>query len=167
VADGYFDQVMVNRQRLLWAVATRRQLERWEPLVASTVRVDPVVPECVTVWCAEMEHHYTLIAARNLIRAIELPPPMAVAVDETLRAELIEGRDLHEHWVENMPIFNVTPRRGQPKYPSGKAFAKRHPEHGAVLVARLEQQDRRSPDAERPRSGVARATRCRRSRGPQ
>jgi hypothetical protein len=113
VADDYFDETMVNRQRLLWAVATRRQLERWEPLVASVVRPDPLVPECVTVWSAEMEHHFALIAARNLIRAMELPPPMAVQVDDTLRAELIEGRDLHEHWVENMPIFNLTPRRSR------------------------------------------------------
>lgn len=37
LADEYFDQTMLNRQRLLWAVATRRQLERWEPLVAGAV----------------------------------------------------------------------------------------------------------------------------------
>ena len=97
MADNYFDQTMVNRQRLLWAVATRRQLERWEPLVASVVRVDSLVPDCVTVWSAATEHHFALIAARNLIRAAELPQPMAVSVDDTLRAELIEGRDLHEH----------------------------------------------------------------------
>lgn len=130
MADDYFDKTMVNRQRLLWSVATRRQLERWEPLVASVVRVSPLVPDCVTVWSAEMEHHFALIAARNLIRAVELPQPMAVPVDDTLRAELIEGRDLHEHWVENMPIFNVTPRPDQPKRRSGKDFAMRNPEHG-------------------------------------
>jgi hypothetical protein len=131
VAEDYFDQWMVSRQRLLWAVATRRQLERWEPLVASVVRPDSIVPDAMTVLSAEIEHHFALVAARHLIRAMEeLPPPMVVPVDDTLRAELIEGRDLHEHWVENMPIFNVTPRAAQPKYPSGKAFAQRHPEHG-------------------------------------
>jgi hypothetical protein len=40
---------------------------------------------------------------------------------------LIEGRDLQEHWTENMPVFNVTPRPAQPKYPTGKAFADRNP----------------------------------------
>jgi hypothetical protein len=133
VADDYFDGTMLNRQRLFWVVATRRQLERWEPLVASVVRLtslDSLVPDCVTVWSAEMEHHFALIAARNLIRAVELRPPMRVSVDETLRAELIEGRDLHEHWVENMPIFNVTPRPDHPKRRSGKDFANRNPDRG-------------------------------------
>jgi hypothetical protein len=35
---AYFDRRMVNRERLIWTVATRRQLERWEPLVAESVR---------------------------------------------------------------------------------------------------------------------------------
>jgi hypothetical protein len=30
---------MLNRQRLLWAFATRRQLERWEPLPLSLLVV--------------------------------------------------------------------------------------------------------------------------------
>jgi hypothetical protein len=132
VAD-YFDKRMVNRQRLFWVAATRRQLERWEPLVASVIRlnsIDSLVPDCVTVWMGQMEHHFALISARNLIRAVELQPPMTVSVDPLLRAELIEGRDLHEHWVENMPIFNMTPRPAQPKYRSGKDFARRHPDKG-------------------------------------
>jgi hypothetical protein len=126
----YFDATMVNRQRLLWAVATRRQLERWEPLVASVLRVDPVVPDGGTVWAAAIEHHFALVAARNLFRALDLDPPMKVAVDPTLRAELIEGRDLNEHWPENMPIFNVTPRTAQPQYRTGKDFAARNPDRG-------------------------------------
>lgn len=130
MADGYFDQTMVNRQRLFWAVSTRRQLERWEPLVASVVRVQPLIPDCVTVWSAETEHHFLLIAARNLFKALDLDPPMKVSVDPTLRSELIEGRDLHEHWVENMPVFNVTPRDAQPQYPTGQSFAARNPDHG-------------------------------------
>jgi hypothetical protein len=35
MTTDYFNEGMVNRQRLLWAIATRRQLERWEPLVAA------------------------------------------------------------------------------------------------------------------------------------
>jgi hypothetical protein len=130
VAEDYFDATMLNRQRLLWAVATRRQLERWEPLVASTVRPQPIVPECVTVWSAAIDHHFLLVAARNLFRALALDPPMNVSVDQTLRSELVESRDLHEHWPENMPIFNVTPRTAQPTHRTGKSFAARNPEHG-------------------------------------
>ena len=128
MADDYFGETMVNRQRLLWVVATRRQLERWEPLVASVVRPDPLVPDCVTVWTAEIEHHFLLVAAGHLFQALDLDPPMRVPVDPTLRAELIEGRNLHEHWRENMPIFNVTPRPAQPKHKTGKSFAARNPD---------------------------------------
>jgi hypothetical protein len=126
----YFDSTMLHRQRLLWAVATRQQLERWEPLVASVIRVDPLVPDSVTVWAAAIEHHFALVAARNLFRALDLDPPTQVAIDPTLRAELIEGRDLHEHWPENMPIFNVKPRTAQPQYRSGRDFAARNPDEG-------------------------------------
>ena len=123
---------MVNRQRLLWTVATRRQLERWEPYVAAAVlrgmsrkRLEPA-----DIWSAQIEHHFTLVAARNLLRALELEPPSRVSVDATMRAELIEGRDLHEHWVENLPIFNVSPRKAEPRYRSGQDFADRHPDRG-------------------------------------
>jgi hypothetical protein len=71
-----------------------------------------------------------LIATRHLFKALDLDPPMKVSVDPTLRSELVEGRDLHEHWVENMPVFNVTPRVAQPQYPTGKSFAARNPERG-------------------------------------
>jgi hypothetical protein len=37
MTHDYFDELMVNRSRLLWTVATRRQLERWEPFVAAHV----------------------------------------------------------------------------------------------------------------------------------
>jgi hypothetical protein len=84
VADDYFDGVMVHRQRLLWAIATRQQLERWEPLVASVIRLnlyDSLVPDGVTVWTAQMEHHFALIAARNLFKALDLDPPMDLSVE--------------------------------------------------------------------------------------
>jgi hypothetical protein len=70
------------------------------------------------------------VAARNLLRALDLEPPSGLAIDPTIRAELREGRDLVEHWPENLPVFNVTPRREDPPRPSGKAFAARNPQHG-------------------------------------
>ena len=125
----YFDARMLNRQRLLWAIATRRQLERWEPLVAAAVLRDFERRQLddADTWVAAIEHHLALIAARHLLRALELPPAAGVAVDPTMRAELIEGRDLHEHWNENVPVFNVWPRVEAPPRPSGKSFAARNP----------------------------------------
>jgi hypothetical protein len=132
VTNDYFDERMLNRQRLLWAIATRRQLERWEPLVAAALRTHSArqQPDGEDVWSAEIEHHFALVAARNLVRALELAPAASVSIHPTLRAELIEGRDLHEHWLENMPVFNVTPRPTQPRHRSGKDFAARNPKRG-------------------------------------
>jgi hypothetical protein len=65
-----------------------------------------------------------------LFRALDLPPATNVSIDGTLRSELIEGRDLHEHWVENLPIFNVMPRPAEPPRRSGRAFAARNPDTG-------------------------------------
>jgi hypothetical protein len=87
---------MVNRQRLLWTVATRRQLERWEVLVADRLRARQSFPEA-DVWAGEIEHHLALVAARNLLHGLDLPPASSVSIDATMRAELKEGRDLHEH----------------------------------------------------------------------
>jgi hypothetical protein len=44
-----------------------------------------------------------------------------------LRAELIEARNLLEHWDKNMPLFNVSPRVEEPERRSGRDFAKRNP----------------------------------------
>jgi hypothetical protein len=131
-ADDYFDQRMLNRSRLLWTVATRRQLERWEPFVARQVyaQYGKRLVQDGDVWIAQLEHHFALVAARNLIHALELEPASTVALDPTIRSELIEGRDLLEHWVDNLPVFNVTPRPRQPRYRSGKDFAARNPTRG-------------------------------------
>jgi hypothetical protein len=130
----YFDPVMVNRQRLIWTVATRRQLDRWEPYVAASVRGSFASPRVdltgAEIWAAATEHHFALIAARHLLTALELEPPSAVALDPTVRAELIEGRALHEHWRDNVEVFNVRPRTKTPGYRSGRDFAARNPSSG-------------------------------------
>ena len=129
--DDYFDGLALDRQRLLWAVATRRQLERWEPIVAKIQHdLDRRSIPGLDFWSAEIERHFALIAARHFLRAVELPPPMRITVDPVLRAEVIEGRDLNEHWAENMPIFNVSPRPETPSRRSGKDFAERNPRRG-------------------------------------
>jgi hypothetical protein len=133
MATDYFDKRTLNRQRLFWALATREQLARWEPLVASSLlqqlQENSDGLDDTEIWLAQMEHHFVLVAARNLVQALELAPASRVVINPTMRAELIEGRDLLEHWSENMPIFNVTPRPAQPRYRSGKDFAARNPRH--------------------------------------
>jgi hypothetical protein len=128
-AANYFDARTVNRQRLLWAVATRRQLERWEALVVAGLRAESGGPplDDAAWWSGEIEHHLALVAARNLLHALDLPPTSTVSIDPTLRAELEEGRNLHEHWTDNMPLFNVTPRPAQPRpRKSGRDYAARN-----------------------------------------
>jgi hypothetical protein len=131
MTGDYFDDRMVNRQRLLWMIATRRQLERWEPIVAEGVRraVAGRQLDDVDIWSAEIEHHFTLVAARHLIEALAFDPAASVPVDPTVRDELVEGRNLHEHWRENLPVFNVTPRAQAPRR-SGRDFAARNPDRG-------------------------------------
>ena len=128
----YFGERMVNRQRLLWTIATRRQLERWEPYVAAAVlrSAEGRQLDSADIWSAEIEHHFALVAARHLLRALELKPATRVSIASTLRAELIEGRDLHEHWLDNLPVFNVSPRGAQPPRRSGRDFAERNPDRG-------------------------------------
>ncbi|WP_344933049.1 hypothetical protein [Sphaerisporangium flaviroseum] len=86
-------------------------------------------PKPLSHWQAYQERYFCVNAARHMFRALEmLGNP--VEVDKTLRAELKESRDLHEHWDENMPAFNTTPRPRQPQFPSGRAFADRNPHRG-------------------------------------
>jgi hypothetical protein len=129
---SYFDEPMQNRQRLLWTIATRRQLERWEPFVAAEVLsgFDGRELDSADIWTAATEHHFALVAGGNLLRALNLPPAMKVAADPTLLSELKEGRDLLEHWDDNMPFFNVLPRVDEPRFSTGKRFAERNPRAG-------------------------------------
>jgi hypothetical protein len=91
--------------------------------------IPPTAMRSEEYWQGEIERHFLLIAARNLVKAIELMEP-APEVDPVVRAELIETRDLLEHWTENMPVFNITPRPRPPGYRSGKDFAARNPDRG-------------------------------------
>lgn len=137
--DPYFD-ALPERQALLWAAAVRRQLGRWEPLVAKHLLTTlepsmiPAPPVATTmggdeIWQGDVERHFLLIAANNLLKSIPLmeQPP---AVDPILQAEIQETRHMVEHWDENMPVFNVTPRPAQPRRSAGKSFAARNPQRG-------------------------------------
>ena len=78
------------------------------------------------VWQAQIEHHFTLIAANHMLVALHMHEP-TFTVDPVLSAELKESRDLHEHWKDNMPVFNQIPRNSEPPRKSGKDFASRNP----------------------------------------
>ena len=125
---------------MLWASAVRCQLERWDSFVSRYAMASlqpnlnpapesPIVVATEEIWQGQIDRHFLLIAAANMLKAISLldPPP---AVDPLVAAELREARDLNEHWSENMPVFNTWPRSRSPKYPSGRDFAKRNPRSG-------------------------------------
>jgi hypothetical protein len=130
--NRYFEEPMLSRQRLLWALATRRQLERWELYVArdiASVFQDRPSLEDADLWASQSEHHLLVIAARNRIGALDLPPKSAIEIDVDLRDDIVQGRGALEHWKENMPAFNVRAHRGgaEPKHRSSRAFAERNP----------------------------------------
>lgn len=138
-----------EREGALWAAAARRQLERWEPLVAknllqsrrdgSTDRENRlrIAMSMLENWQGETERHFLLIATAQLVKALKMldQPP---AIDPTVADEVREVRDLTEHWQGNQPVFNFVearaggpPRRVQePKYQSGKDFAERNSRAG-------------------------------------
>ncbi len=139
--DPYFDKgIMPERQTLLFGAAVRRQLGRWEPLVAkhTLMTLEPNLkppPETPTVmalheyWQGETERHLLLISVGNLLKAVKLLDD-PLRVDPSMAAELIQARDLNEHWEENMPVFNVQPRPRDPAWRSGKTFAAENPQRG-------------------------------------
>lgn len=122
----YFSGLMARRQALLWAIATRRQLDRWEALVASIVR-EQVSAAGTVVWEAEVERHFALIAGRNLLWALDLPGS-EVVVDRSALETVKNLRDVHEHWNENMPVFNVSPLQEAPPRKSGQTLAAQEPD---------------------------------------
>lgn len=76
------------------------------------------------VWEMRVEHHFALIALRDMIQAHDQIDD-APTIDPALRSRLIAVRDLLEHWNENLPVFNAG--EGAPGYRSGKWFAAEHP----------------------------------------
>ena len=128
--DRYFDEpVMQRRQVLLWAVAARRQLDRWEPLVIEHLNRlykdrPSITPE--RIWQGEAEHHFAIVAFDHMLEALKLWPN-SVVMPPVVRDEMAEVRDLATHWIDNMPIFNSRPRPREPTHNTGKAFAARNP----------------------------------------
>lgn len=134
---GYFEPANAARQVLLWAVATRVQLDRWELHAARFIQeVNSGVrePDGPNVWAALREHHFCLVAATHLIEAGDLLTP-ALSIRSDVRADIIAGRDLLEHWIENMPAFNRRPHKALPQRRGTQGFAQRNPNATPYLMA--------------------------------
>jgi hypothetical protein len=130
VPDDHFEGIDGLRQILLWTVATRQALERWESSVAAAIRLDLQEqrrPPGQLIWTAEIDRHWTFIAARNLLRALKTTD-LGLMVDGELEAAVIQHRDLLEHWDENMPVFNIRPRQADPGRKSGREYARKYPD---------------------------------------
>lgn len=120
INTDYFDDLMQNRTLLIWAVACRRQLDRWLPHVVESVKAETPTD----TWAVDIDHHFLLVACAQLLKAIEL---FDADIEVPAPNELREARDALEHWENNMPIFNRTPRTEMPTYPRPKAYAERNP----------------------------------------
>lgn len=131
MGKSYFDGLAQRRQVLLWAVAARRQLDRWEPLVAEHLRAkiwhDKMPAD--RIWEGEAEHHFAIVAFDHLLEALKLWQ-VHVPIPEIVQQETAEVRDLITHWRDNMPVFRSRPRPRQPKYPTGRSFAARNGDRG-------------------------------------
>jgi hypothetical protein len=155
----YLDQREFRNTALRWAVATRTQLDRWEPLVAWYLRENMYGDDPHTgllVWRARNEHHLALVAAAHLVKTVgHLAPPFQ-GLRQVVRDEITESRDLLEHWQENQPILNARPREAEPPKPSGKRYVTRNPKqspywstawdskHGAMLSPHVPASEVRS-----------------------
>lgn len=116
---------------MFWVVATRVQLDRWERLLAEAVwRSERQLPELAPaqIWEAEAAHHFALIGACHVLRALDLRRPPIAQFKRSYRAEIEETRGVLEHWTENMPVFNVSPRPHDPPHSSARRLADRHPD---------------------------------------
>jgi hypothetical protein len=130
VKNGYFDGAGGMRQVLLWTVATRQALERWEASVATAIRLEAYEkrkPPGRLFWAAEIDRYWTFVAARTVLRALGLID-LQIEVDPELEKAVIQHRDLLEHWDENMPVFNISPRQTTPPRKSGKEYASDNPD---------------------------------------
>lgn len=122
------DELMQNRQLLLWVRATRRQLLRWERLVAKSVRagMQGADRHDADAWDTDIEKHLTLVAANNMLRALENADDRFTPVRTDLARDLRNQRDLHEHWDEQMPAFYNAAQPG-PLLRGGSKFAELYP----------------------------------------
>lgn len=127
--DAYFSPHVVHREVLVWVLATRRQLDRWETLVASLLRshLRGRREPSREVWEAQTERHLALVAAAHIRRAVGLPG-WTGDIDTKVLDVLGDLRNTLEHWDENLPVFSISPKQDDPPRPSGRRLAEGQPE---------------------------------------
>ena len=86
------------------------------------------------IWVGRTEHHLSLVAAAQLLKTTRFLRPGVKGIRAVVRDEVVETRDLLEHWEGNQWIFGAQPRPKEPDYPSGKAFAGRNPDGNPYMA---------------------------------
>jgi len=104
------------------------------------------------IWSAQIEHHFALVAAGNLIDALELPPPMRIPIepDAPRRADRRQEPARALAASTDCLSFNVSPRPGGATL-SGKSFAVRNPETNPFGVAAVGTPRRARGSCRKPR----------------
>jgi hypothetical protein len=123
------DHTTQDRQLLLWVIATRRQIRRWEIVLARWLRTTlsgDHTPTPSDVWQAQIEWHLALVAANNVVRAVANSAGRIQPLPDDMATDIRNHRDLQEHWDEQWPAF-YDRRNPGPLKRSGKSFASRHP----------------------------------------
>jgi hypothetical protein len=122
------DDVMQDRQVMFWLLGARRQLRTWEVCVAEHARLGLTNEDASgrLVWSAQLAHHMALVAAGNLLRALDNAEDRYTAMPERMAQEVVVLRNLHEHWDEQWPSFYDAQNPG-PLKRSGQQFATLHP----------------------------------------
>lgn len=111
---------------LRWCLATRRELDRWEELLAQfgMLLQKNEKPPGALAWELRMEHHFALVAADNLRRALNRVNHTGFLKDLHHDLELL--RHLHEHWDQQEDVFANAADPG-PLNKTASAFHDRHP----------------------------------------
>jgi hypothetical protein len=121
---------MQNRQLLLWVRATRHQLRRWEIALAAVVAADLTggpKADGHQIWDVQIHRHLALVAANNLVRAIDNADGRFSSFPDDLTTDIRNQRDIQEHWDEQWPAFYSVDSPG-PLRRGGVIFAQRHPD---------------------------------------
>ena len=155
--SDYFDERTVNRARLLWVIATRRQLERWEPIAAAALLADRDGRQLddADVCSAVIEHHFALVAAAHLLVALDLPPTSSVPIDETMRAEGRRRPGPARALGRERARVQRDAARHAAEVSLGQGLRRAEPRSDSVLVDLVEPEDRRSTPPARLRSGAS------------
>lgn len=122
------DGVMIHREVLIWVVGARRQLDRWEVLLAKHTSLGLLQKESPQrlYWDLDIEHHLALVACGQLHNALAQAEGKIDPMADPLAQELTMLRHLHEHRDENLPRFaNASDPTLDHK--TAQAFAQRHP----------------------------------------